>query len=161
MTDLGPGGFYLASFSSRGPTLDGRIKPDVVAPGVSVTSAAANTTNGYAIYSGTSMATPFVVGVSLLMRDANPSLTPQQIKDAITSTAEDWGPAGPDGDYGAGRLDAYAALRSVGAPLGATGADRAGAHLPQRHAVRNRREHRHRAQRHSPFSTRCRWLQQL
>ena len=63
MTDLGPGGFYLASFSSRGPTADGRIKPDVVAPGVSVTSAAANTTSGYSIYSGTSMATPFVAGV--------------------------------------------------------------------------------------------------
>ena len=68
------------------------------------------------------MATPFVVGVSLLMRDANPSLTPQQIKDAMTSTAEDWGPSGADPDYGAGRLDAYAALRAIGAPLGSTGA---------------------------------------
>src|SRR4029078_2548929 len=96
MTDLGPGGFYLASFSSRSLTTDGRIKPVVVAPGVSVTSVAADTTSGYAIYSGTSMATPFVVGVSLLMRDANPSLTPQQIKDDMTSTAEDWGPAGAD-----------------------------------------------------------------
>src|SRR6185295_17290477 len=115
------GGFFLASFSSRGLTADGRVKPDIVAPGVSITSVAANTTNGYTIYSGTSMATPFVAGVSLLMRDANPSLTPQQIKDAMTGTAEDWGPAGPDGDYGAGRLDAYAALRQVGAPLGSTG----------------------------------------
>ena len=44
MADPGPGGFYLASFSSRGPTADGRIKPDVVAPGYSVTSVAANTT---------------------------------------------------------------------------------------------------------------------
>ena len=40
----------------------------------------------------------------------------------MTSTAVDWGPPGPDNDYGAGRLDAYAALRAVGAPLGATGA---------------------------------------
>ena len=136
MTDLGPGGFYLASFSSRGLTADGRIKPDVVAPGVSVTSSAANTTNGYSIYSGTSMATPFVVGVSLLMRDANPSLTPQQIKDTMTSTAEDWGPPGADGDYGAGRLDAYAALRAAGAPLGTTGAAVPAHTVPQRHARR-------------------------
>ena len=119
MTDLGPGGFYLASFSSRGPTSDGRIKPDVVAPGVSVTSSAANTTNGYSIYSGTSMATPFVVGVSLLMRDANPSLTPQQIKDAMTSTAEDWGPAGRRH-----RLRRRPARRLRGAALGRRAARR-------------------------------------
>ena len=117
MADLGAGGFGLTSFSSRGPTADGRVKPDVVAPGFLITSAQANTVSGYVSLSGTSMATPFVAGVALLMLDANPSLLPQQIKDAITSTAEDWGPAGADGEYGAGRLDSYAALKAAGAPL--------------------------------------------
>ena len=127
MADFGPLGFKQASFSSRGPTFDGRIKPDVSAPGVAVTSADSTTTNGYVTWSGTSMATPFVAGVALLMRDANPALTPQQVKDAVMTTALDWGRGGDnrtagttgrDIDYGAGRLDAYAALKAAGAPLG-------------------------------------------
>lgn len=126
MADLGVGGFSLANFSSRGPTADNRIKPDVVGPGVGITSADAGTTNGYLTYSGTSMATPFVVGTALLMRDISSGLTPQQVKTAITSSAIDWGrggnnttagSTGADIDYGAGRLDSYAALASVGAAL--------------------------------------------
>jgi hypothetical protein len=53
------------------------------------------------------------------MLDANPALVPSQLKAGMTSTAIDWGAAGPDGEYGAGRLDAYAAIRAVGAPIGA------------------------------------------
>lgn len=128
MADASAGGFLQASFSSRGPTADGRIKPDVSAPGVDITSAQTGTTTGYVSTSGTSMATPFVAGVALLMRDADPTLTPQQVKTALTSTAIDWGrggnnrtagTTGPDIDYGAGRLDAYAALAAAGAPLSA------------------------------------------
>ena len=126
MADMGELGFYQAYFSSRGPTADGRIKPDVSAPGVDVTSAQSGTTNGYDTFSGTSMATPFVAGVALLMRDATPSLTSQQVKDKIRETAIDWarggdntsvGGTGPDIDYGAGRLDAYAAIKSAGAAI--------------------------------------------
>jgi serine protease AprX len=117
MADTAALGFSQAPFSSRGPTADGRIKPDISGPGVRITSAAANTGNGYAEYSGTSMATPFVAGLSLLMREANTALTPQQVRDAMTTTATDWGRTGNDGEYGAGRLDAYAALKAVGAPL--------------------------------------------
>jgi serine protease AprX len=126
--DPGENGFFQAWFSSRGPTADGRVKPDVSAPGWNITSALAGTTAGYFEESGTSMATPFTAGVALLMRDATPSLTPQQVKDKITGTAIDWGrggdnrtsgTTGPDIDYGAGRLDAYAALRSAGANLNA------------------------------------------
>jgi serine protease AprX len=107
----------LAWFSSRGPTLDNRIKPDIVAPGVNVTSAQANSGTGYVAESGTSMATPFVSGVAALMKIRQPSLTPLQIKSTLMTTAIDLGPPGTDIDYGAGRLNAYAALQSIGAPL--------------------------------------------
>jgi Subtilase family len=126
MADLGANGFYQADFSSRGPTADGRIKPDVSAPGVDVESALAGTSGSYTSLSGTSMAAPFVAGVALLMMDANPAFTNDDVKDAVRSTAVDWGrggnntvagTTGPDVDYGAGRLDAYAALAAAGAPL--------------------------------------------
>jgi serine protease AprX len=121
-------GFKQAYFSSRGKTFDGRLKPDVSAPGVQITSADAGTPNGYIVFSGTSMATPFTVGVALLMRDANPALTPQQVKTTITGTAVDWarggdnktaGTTGQDIDYGWGRLDGYAAIEAAkGADIG-------------------------------------------
>jgi serine protease AprX len=117
MADTTAGGFALASFSSRGATADGRVKPDLVAPGVAVTSAQTGTTNGYVSYDGTSMATPFVAGVALLALDANRALTAADVKAKLTATAVDWGRAGADGEYGAGRLDAYAALKAAGAPL--------------------------------------------
>ncbi len=59
MADVGEGGFGLASFSSRGPTQDNRVKPEIAAPGVNITAARANSGSGYVSYSGTSMATPF------------------------------------------------------------------------------------------------------
>jgi serine protease AprX len=122
MADLGALGFKQARTSSRGPTLDNRIKPDVSAPGVGIMSAGAGTTNRYVTMSGTSMATPFVAGVALLMLQASPSYTNDQVKATIKSSAIDWGGGGPDPqvgttgfdvDYGAGRLDAYAALAAV------------------------------------------------
>jgi serine protease AprX len=118
-------GFNQAYFSSRGPTQDGRVKPDVSAPGVQITSAAANSGGQYETLAGTSMAAPFVTGVAALMLDQNASLTNAGIKSALMSTAVDWGrggshlsESGSDIDYGAGRLDAFAALKAVGAPLG-------------------------------------------
>jgi serine protease AprX len=112
-------GFKEAAFSSRGPTAAGAVKPDISAPGVDITSAAVGTGSGYVAESGTSMATPFVAGVALLMLDQNPALTPAQVKEDLTGTAVDWGAAGKDNTYGAGRLDAYAALRAAGAPIAA------------------------------------------
>ena len=122
MSDLGEQGFAQARFSSRGRTLDGRIKPDVSAPGVSITTALAGTSAGYRLLNGTSLAAPFVTGLALLMRDGNPALGPQDVKNAIMSTAVDWGrsgdnttvgSSGPDIDYGAGRLDGYAAIEAA------------------------------------------------
>lgn len=59
MADVNELGFSLAPFSSRGPTRDNRMKPDISAPGVAVTAPKANSSNQYVAYSGTSMATPF------------------------------------------------------------------------------------------------------
>jgi serine protease AprX len=115
--DAGGPGFYQAPFSSRGPTKDGRAKPDISAPGVAITSALAGTASGYTTFNGTSMAAPFVTGVALLMLDATPSLSPAEVKQDLVATAVDWGRSGPDGDYGAGRLDAYAAIDRAEGPL--------------------------------------------
>jgi len=105
-------GVYLAPFSSRGPTLANVMKPDVVAPGVTVTAAMANQPGGatYVTYSGTSMATPFVAGTAALALQANPSLTPAGVRSLIEGSAQDRGPAGKDNDWGAGLLDAYAVV---------------------------------------------------
>ena len=53
-------------YSSRGPTGDGRLKPDVMAPGGAIMSASAGSGDGYVSYSGTSMATPHVAGVAAI-----------------------------------------------------------------------------------------------
>lgn len=114
MADPGEKGFNLANFSSRGTTADGRIKPDIAAPGVNIMAAKANSGNGYVSYSGTSMATPFTAGTVALMLDANPNLTPDQVKSTLASTATDFGPTGKDVDYGSGNLKGYDAVKSAG-----------------------------------------------
>jgi serine protease AprX len=107
-------GFALDPSSSRGPTLDGRVKPDLCAPGVEIEAAEANTGSGIVAFSGTSMASPFVAGVAALMRAANPGLTPAAIKALLKETAIHFGRPGENPDYGSGRLDAYAALARAG-----------------------------------------------
>ncbi|OYT63646.1 hypothetical protein B6U67_02190, partial [Methanosarcinales archaeon ex4484_138] len=100
----------IADFSSRGPVIyngSTYTKPDVSAPGVSVTSTIVG--GGYGLNSGTSMATPHVSGTVALMLQANKSLTPQEIKE-ILETAVDLGTPGKDNTYGSGRIDAYAAV---------------------------------------------------
>ena len=103
-------GFALASFSSRGPTTDGRIKPDLTATGVSIMAPQAGTEDGYVAFSGTSMASPFAAGTAALVLDANPQLTPDEVRDVLTSTAEDWGLQGADVDYGWGRIQVHEAV---------------------------------------------------
>jgi hypothetical protein len=125
-------GGAIASFSSYGPRYDGAMKPDIAAPGVNIISSmssftdAAFTSQGsvnfngrtyhFAKLSGTSMASPMVAGVSALILDANPYLSARQVKEIIMQTARQDNftgviPAGGSNRWGAGKINAYAAVK--------------------------------------------------
>ncbi len=114
MADVGENGFFLAYFSSRGPTADDRIKPDVVATGWRLSCPRANSAQGYRAVDGTSFSSPFTAGAAALMLEANPALTPADIKSIIENTAVDWGEPGKDVEYGSGRLDIFEAVKQAG-----------------------------------------------
>jgi subtilisin family serine protease len=110
----------IASFSARGPRRgDSALKPEIAAPGVSISSAAAGTGKGAASYSGTSMATPFVAGAAALLRQLHPGWTVEEIKALLLNTARynvtvnDQQPPRlyGAGRSGAGRMDIDAARR--------------------------------------------------
>lgn len=101
-------GVYLTEFSSRGPTLDGRTKPDIVAPGHTILAAQNGSVLGYQAKSGTSMATPFVAGALALALEQDPTLTQADAAALLGATAIDRGPAGKDNDWGHGVIDVFA-----------------------------------------------------
>ncbi|HSE40087.1 MAG TPA: S8 family serine peptidase [Acidobacteriota bacterium] len=110
--DLNEKGFFLAEFSSRGPTADHRIKPDLWGPGVKIRTTRSG--GGYRVVTGTSFATPFVSGVIALMLDANSTLQPASIKSILMSTTERWIKSGKNNEAGFGRLQAYQAITRAG-----------------------------------------------
>lgn len=87
----------LEPFSSQGPTLDGRIKPDIA--GVDGVS---NVTFGQ--FFGTSASSPQVAGAAALVKQAFPAFGPDEIQNYLEKNAEDFGPPGKDNQYGSGML---------------------------------------------------------
>jgi len=106
----------LAVYSSKGPTHEGQIKPNVAAIGSAVMSVEANSGNAYVSMSGTSMATPMVAGMAVLLHQANPDLQPLMIRSILESTAEyRWlsHPVRPNNDYGWGFVEMDKALEEA------------------------------------------------
>jgi len=108
----------VTNFSSRGPTSDGRVKPDIVFPGAGIVAAQASGTQagpvaapGYVSLSGTSMATPHTTGSVALLLQARAGLTPNQVKWGLLSTAVDLGVT-PNAQ-GSGRGDVWAAHQKI------------------------------------------------
>lgn len=130
----------ISTFSSRGPTADGRQKPDITAPGClinapfsqyystsddafSTSSATAKTTfNGsnyyYTAQAGTSMAAPIAAGTIALWLQAEPTLTYEKIREVLKQTSRRDSYTGEattenDNTWGAGKIDAFAGLKYV------------------------------------------------
>uniref|UniRef100_A0A832MJZ9 Peptidase S8/S53 domain-containing protein n=1 Tax=Eiseniibacteriota bacterium TaxID=2212470 RepID=A0A832MJZ9_UNCEI len=94
----------VTSFSSRGPSADGRIKPDVTAMGRRVLCVSFGNDSTYARVSGTSFSTPLVAGVVALLLEAHPTWGPFEVREALRETALNH--ATPDNDIGWGLVQA-------------------------------------------------------
>ena len=110
----------MADFSSEGPArLTSDLKPDITAPGVNITSAGVGTGTGSLTISGTSMATPHVAGVAILLRQLHPTWSPARIKALLMNQAvrkmknNDLSTPVPATVMGSGRVDAYASATAV------------------------------------------------
>ncbi|MFQ5604578.1 MAG: S8 family peptidase [bacterium] len=106
----------VAEFSSRGPTVDGYEKPDVVAPGVKIIAGRAKDTalgtvidDHYVELSGTSMATPLAAGVGILIKKEYNGISPIDLKARLEGHAKDLG-TGKDTIEGEGRIQALEAI---------------------------------------------------
>ncbi len=131
----------IVPFSSHGPTTDGRYKPDITAPGLTLASALNSFDEDYLVggssydavvhqytdastahdyyygeLSGTSMSSPMVAGIVALLLEAQPDATPEDIKSILANTAmtDEHTTNNPDPTiWGSGKIDAYAAIQSL------------------------------------------------
>lgn len=121
----------LASFSSQGPTPDGRVKPDITAPGTYIISSLSsyypsskkiryskftwnNREYDFGYMQGTSMASPFITGVMATWLQAFPSMTPEQAREILQKTARHdsfTGDVTPSNQWGYGKIDAYEGIK--------------------------------------------------
>jgi serine protease AprX len=99
-----------ASFSSVGPSADGRVKPDVAAQGVGVKVARSTSTTGYGGSSGTSFSCPLTAGVAALVLQAHPFYSVEQVISVMRQTASNAG--SPDNLLGWGIVNALAAVQA-------------------------------------------------
>ncbi len=103
----------IASFSSDGPTADGRLKPEVLAQGVRTATVNPDNNTRYSQVSGTSLSTPLLAGATALVVDAHPEWSVRQIRSAYMHTASDYLQNGePDPLFirGYGIIDTFAAI---------------------------------------------------
>lgn len=127
--------YKLATFSSTGPTTDGRMKPEITAPGTIIASSVSSydatdpasrvkstivdgKTYYYGMMAGTSMSAPYVTGVLATWLQANPELTPDEVKSILQKTASNdfyTGEILPNGNntWGYGKIDAYNGILEV------------------------------------------------
>lgn len=122
---LDSGNDTIEFFSSRGPariffpSSQERLKPDLASVDGGVITGAGGfgqefpSGSGDIRFFGTSAAAPHAAGVAALILDANPGLTPAQVRDALTGAAVDLGTPGADNTFGAGRIDAFEAVQLV------------------------------------------------
>jgi minor extracellular serine protease Vpr len=111
----------FADFTAGGPRNgDSELKPDITAPGVSISSVGMGTGNGAAVLSGTSMAAPHTAGVAALVRQAHPSWKKgEYLKAAVVNTADPAGIAGyRTSRGGTGMANALAGTRTQVVALG-------------------------------------------
>ncbi|MGB1012958.1 MAG: S8 family serine peptidase [Nannocystaceae bacterium] len=97
----------IAGFSSRGPTADGRTKPEVVAPGVDVVCADPGTVDEYRTANGTSLSNPLAAGLGALLLEAYPEMTPADMLALLRETSDQ--ADNPDNNRGWGMIDGYKA----------------------------------------------------
>ena len=141
----------LSPFSSTGPTMNGLMKPDVVAPGVKIVSSYSHIYHPedniimwsefqgerypWAAESGTSMSTPVVAGIIALWLQAKPDLTTEEVRQVFSHTCRQPDPslAYPNNYYGYGEIDAYRGLLEI---LGLSKMEGMSLHQPQSVQVR-------------------------
>jgi subtilisin family serine protease len=109
----------IASFSSRGPTFDGRIKPDICAQGVGVRCASPSDSLAYLSVGGTSLSTPLAAGAAALCLEMHPYWTPIDLRTALRASGDH--AQNPNNDYGWGVIDAYQAALNGASGVGPPG----------------------------------------
>src|SRR5258708_16852909 len=126
----------VTSFSSRGPTADGRTKPDVTGMARAVYVPSFTSSTGYGRVSGTSLSTPLVAAPAALVLSAHPTWGPFEVREALRETALNH--ATPDNNIGWGLVQAWDAIQWIPSTTGSGGGGGRGGGRPPGPAARPR-----------------------